>query len=87
MNYIELKDIEKILQLGKKSIKFLRSKNPERAYNGKELTKSQLIYQIIFLMDAPEESQMICEHCGEPVKSNKADSWIICPECGFFKPN
>lgn len=50
---ISVKKIKEIAILSKKSISQLRKLNPERAYNGKDLTKYQLIYQIIFNMDAP----------------------------------
>lgn len=52
---ITLKQIEQIATLSNKSISELRRLNPERAYNGKELSKYQLIYQIVFYMDAPEK--------------------------------
>ena len=54
---IKIKNIEEIIKLSKKSKKELRKMNCalERAYTGKELTKYQLIYQIVFLMDAPSE--------------------------------
>lgn len=52
---MRISEIKKIVKLSKKSISELRKLNPERAYNGKDLTKYQLIYQIVFLRDAPEE--------------------------------
>jgi hypothetical protein len=50
---IKIKHIAEIVKLNKKPISELRRLNPERAYAGKELTKYQLIYQIVFLRDAP----------------------------------
>ncbi|MDD4970836.1 MAG: hypothetical protein PHT07_15520 [Paludibacter sp.] len=52
---ITIKNLKEIARLSKKSITELRKHNPERAYRGKELTKYQLIYQIVFLMDAPDD--------------------------------
>ena len=50
---VKIKDLKQIAKLSKKSKSSLRKLNPERAYSGKELTKYQLIYQIVFLRDAP----------------------------------
>ncbi len=52
---IKIKHIKEIIELSKKSKRKLRKLNDERAYNGKELTKEQLIFQIVFLMDSPDE--------------------------------
>jgi len=51
----EIRNIKEIIKLGKKNISKLRELNRKlgRAYQGKELTKEQLIYQIVFLRDAP----------------------------------
>jgi len=53
MEKIKIKDLKEIAKLSKKNIQELRKLNPHGAYTGKELTKYQLIYQIVFLMDAP----------------------------------
>ncbi len=50
-----IKDLKEIVKLSKKSKKELRNLNPDRAYCGGELTKYQLIYQIVFLRDAPND--------------------------------
>jgi hypothetical protein len=50
---IRIKHLKEIAKLSKRSISELRKLNPERAYDGRELTKYQLIYQIVFLRDAP----------------------------------
>ena len=52
---IKIRDLKEIAKLSKKSKQELRKMNYalERAYTGKELTKYQLIFQIVFLMDAP----------------------------------
>ena len=50
-----LYELEQIAKLSKLSINKLRKLNPERSYNGKELTKYQLIFQIVFLKDAPNK--------------------------------
>ena len=52
-----INDIKEIISLGKKTKGKLRLLNDERAYNGRELTKYQLIYQIVFLKDAPNEEK------------------------------
>lgn len=52
----ELKKIKEIIKLSKLPTNLLRHKNPERCYNGRDLTKEQLIYQIVYLMDAPEDN-------------------------------
>ena len=52
---VKIKHLKEIAKLSKKSISELRKLNPERAYNGKELTKYQLIFQIVFLRDSPTE--------------------------------
>jgi hypothetical protein len=54
---IEMKHIKEIAGLSKKSIRKLRKLNREleRAYTGKELTRYQLIFQIVFNVDAPDE--------------------------------
>ncbi len=50
-----LQQIKKIVKLANLKIGELRKLNIEleRAYTGKELTKEQLIYQIVFLRDSP----------------------------------
>ena len=52
---MKIKHIEEIIRLSKKSKRKLRkmNKNLERTYQGNHLTKNDLIYQIVFLMDAP----------------------------------
>ena len=50
---IKIKHLKQVARLSKKDINTLRKLNPERAYNGVELTKYQLIFQIVFLRDAP----------------------------------
>lgn len=50
---VSLRNIKEIIRLSKINKNELMKLNPERAYNGKELTKNQLIYQIVFFMDAP----------------------------------
>lgn len=50
---VTIKHLKKIAKLSKKNRGQLRKLNPERAYNGRELTKYELIYQIVFLRDAP----------------------------------
>jgi len=50
---VKIKHLKEVAKLSKKSKTELRKLNPERAYNGKELTKYELIFQIVFLMDAP----------------------------------
>lgn len=54
---ITIHNLKQIARLSKKSKKQLRKLNCnlERAYTGKELTKYELIFQIVFLMDAPHE--------------------------------
>lgn len=52
---ISIKNLKQIVSLSKKSKGELRKLNPERAYNGKELTKYQLIFQIVFKCDAPND--------------------------------
>jgi hypothetical protein len=54
---VKIKNLKEIARLSKKSVPELRKMNRalERAYAGKELTKYQLIFQIVFLMDAPSE--------------------------------
>jgi len=47
--------IKGAIQLNKKSKEELFILNPFGAYNGPELTKEQLIYQILFHRDAPDE--------------------------------
>lgn len=48
-------DIKQIIKLSQKGKNELRKLNPERAYDGHELTKHQLIFQIVFKMDAPDK--------------------------------
>lgn len=55
MKTITIEQIKEIVKLSKKTIPQLRKLNPERAYDRKDVTKYQLIYQIVFLMDAPEK--------------------------------
>jgi len=50
---VKIKHLKEIAKLSKKTKSELIKLNPERAYNGKDLTKYQLIFQIVFLMDAP----------------------------------
>ena len=50
---INITHLKKIVRLSRLSLYKLKKMNPDMAYNGKGLTKYQLIYQIIFLMDAP----------------------------------
>lgn len=50
---VTIANLKQISRLSKKTKRELRGLNPDRAYNGKELTKYQLIFQIVFLMDAP----------------------------------
>lgn len=50
---ISINQMKEIVRLSKKSLSELRKLNPERAYNGKDLTKYQLIFQIVFKADAP----------------------------------
>lgn len=54
---VRIKQIKEIAKLSKKPKKELRNINEaqDRLYNGKDLTKYQLIYQIVFLMDAPKK--------------------------------
>ena len=55
--HVTIEHIKWIIQLSKVSKKILREYNArqERIYNGPELTKKQLIYQLTFLMDSPDE--------------------------------
>lgn len=55
--YVSIRQVKKIADLSKKPIAELREMNRdlERAYTGKELTKYQLIFQIVFYRDAPKE--------------------------------
>ncbi len=52
---VRVSDLKQVVKLSKKSITELRRINRalERAYIGKELTKYELIYQIVFLCDSP----------------------------------
>jgi hypothetical protein len=50
---VKIADVKEIARLSKKSKRKLRELNPHGAYNGAELTKYQLIFQIVFLRDAP----------------------------------
>jgi hypothetical protein len=54
---VKIRDLKEIVRLSKKSISELRKMNEklERAYTGKELKKYELIFQIVFLADAPME--------------------------------
>ena len=73
---IKIKHLREIARLSKKPISELRKINValERAYIGKELTKYQLIYQIVFHRDAPSEHDCkTCEHCND-------NSWE-CTKC------
>lgn len=49
-----IQNIADIIKYSKMSVQRLRKLNKEngRLYNGKELTKYQLIYQLTYLMDA-----------------------------------
>ena len=53
---INIRHLKKIAKLSKKSIKDLQKMNRalERTYTGKELTKYELIFQIVFRRDAPK---------------------------------
>jgi hypothetical protein len=53
----KIRHLKEIAKLSKKSKSELRKMNCalERAYTGKELTKYQLIFQIVFLIDAPSK--------------------------------
>ena len=55
-----IKNMKQILKLGKLPIAKLRQLNEENhgAYTGKELTKYELIYQIVFLRDSPTEQSI-----------------------------
>lgn len=48
--------IEKIIHFSKLSVPELRklNANEHHLYQGKELTKIQLVFQLVFLMDAPD---------------------------------
>jgi hypothetical protein len=35
------------------------------------------------LLNIDNVSKRFCYHCEEPVKVNKAGTWIICCECGY----
>lgn len=54
MYLVKLKDIKRVVKLSKKSKKKLRKMNcaMERTYQGKELKKHELIFQIVYAMDA-----------------------------------
>jgi len=54
---VKIKNLKEITRLSKKPISELRKINEslQRTYTGKELTKYELIYQIVFLADAPSE--------------------------------
>lgn len=54
-NYATTDQMKEIVRLSKKSIAELRKLNEYPAYNGKELTKYQLIYQIVFKSDCPRK--------------------------------
>lgn len=51
---ISIKQLKEIAALSKKSISELRKMNPERCYYSNKLTKFQLIFQIVFNLDAPD---------------------------------
>jgi hypothetical protein len=53
--YNILEAIKDVIELSKLSMSQLRRKNREleRAYNGPHMTREQLIFQIVFLRDAP----------------------------------
>ena len=53
---ITIKQLKEVARLSKKSKLNLRQMNfnLDRAYVGMSLTKYQLIYQIVFLRDAPD---------------------------------
>ena len=55
---IIIKDIKEIRSLGNRTKKELRSLNPHGAYYSDDLTKNELIYQIVFLRDAPERKNI-----------------------------
>jgi hypothetical protein len=50
---VKIEHIKEICKLNRKSIRELRKLNPHAAYNGKDLSKEELIYQIVFFRDAP----------------------------------
>jgi len=54
---VKIRHIKKIIKLSKlpKSKLIKMNEDLERAYTGEELTKEQLIFQITFLMDAPDD--------------------------------
>ena len=54
---IKISEVKEIMKLSKLSKKELRKLNcaEERTYQGKELKRSELIFQIVFKMDAPSE--------------------------------
>jgi hypothetical protein len=54
-NTVSISDIREIIELSKLTINELRTRNRNLhgAYNGKELTKPELIFQLAFEMDAP----------------------------------
>jgi hypothetical protein len=51
---IKIRHLKEIARLSNKTIPQLRKLNPERAFNSRKLTKYQLIYQIVFLQDSPD---------------------------------
>lgn len=52
---VKISNVREIALLSKKSIAELRKLNPHGAFYNDKLTKYQLIYQIVFLRDAPNE--------------------------------
>lgn len=54
---MSLKNVQEIIKLSKLSKKKLRklNANQDRLYTGTDLSKDQLIFQIVFFMDAPKK--------------------------------
>lgn len=54
---VSISHIKQIVKLSRKPKKELKKMNPHWAYHGKYLTKYQLIFQIVFNMDSPNEKE------------------------------
>jgi hypothetical protein len=54
---VRLSDVKRIAKLSRYPIKKLRKMNREldRTYNGEELNRWELIFQIVFYVDAPKK--------------------------------
>ena len=52
---IRIKDIREICRLSKLKKSTLKKMRDNWAYRGSELTKFQIIYQIVFLRDPPDD--------------------------------